>query len=247
GWKGVTDSPLTGIARNPWNPALTPGGSSGGAAVAAACGMGALHLGTDGGGSIRIPASFTGSVGFKASFGRVPAWPPSPFASVAHLGPMTRTVADAALMMTVIARPDMRDWYALPDDGRDYRDGLEDGISGLKIAFAPTLARVPVEPEVARRVAAAARRFSGLGAVVEEVVPNLPEIGPIFAAHWFTAAALLIDGIPPAQRAAMDPGLVAVAAEGLRQGLLDHLRWVRAREALGMTMQEFHRTWDLLL
>src|SRR5437867_9751389 len=92
GWKGVTDSPLTGITRNPWNPAKTPGGSSGGAAAAVASGMGALHIGTDGGGSIRIPASFSGIFGFKASFGRVPVWPPSPFASVSHLGPMTRTV-----------------------------------------------------------------------------------------------------------------------------------------------------------
>ena len=115
GWKGVTDSPLTGITRNPWNPAMTPGGSSGGAAVAAACGMGALHLGTDGGGSIRIPAGFTGIFGFKQSFGRVPAYPPSPFGTLAHVGPMTRTVADAALMLTVISRHDARDWYALPD------------------------------------------------------------------------------------------------------------------------------------
>ena len=107
GWKGVTDSPLTGITRNPWNPDKTPGGSSGGAAVAAACGMGALHLGTDGGGSIRIPAGFTGIVGLKQSYGRVPASPLSPFGTLAHIGPMTRTVADAALMLSVIARPDV--------------------------------------------------------------------------------------------------------------------------------------------
>ena len=107
GWKGVTDSPLTGITRNPWNPEKTPGGSSGGAAVAAACGMGALHLGTDGGGSIRIPAGFTGIVGLKQSYGRVPASPSSPFGTLAHIGPMTRTVADAALMLSVIAKPDV--------------------------------------------------------------------------------------------------------------------------------------------
>src|SRR5690606_26736759 len=109
GWKGVTDNPLTGITRNPWNPEKTPGGSSGGAAVAAATGMGALHIGTDGGGSIRIPASFTGIFGFKQSFGRVPAHPLSPFGTVAHLGPMTRTVSDAALMLTVLTEPDPRD------------------------------------------------------------------------------------------------------------------------------------------
>ena len=86
GWKGVTDSPLTGITRNPWDPEMTPGGSSGGAAVAAATGMGALHIGTDGGGSIRIPAAFTGIFGIKQSFGRVPAHPLSPFGTLAHVG-----------------------------------------------------------------------------------------------------------------------------------------------------------------
>src|SRR3954467_674653 len=128
GWKGVTDSPLTGITRNPWDPKKTPGGSSGGAAAAVAAGMGPLAVGTDGGGSIRIPCSFTGLFGIKASFGRVPAWPPSPFGTVAHVGPMTRSVADAALMLSVMSLPDARDWHALPYEARDYRAGLEDGI-----------------------------------------------------------------------------------------------------------------------
>ncbi|MCS6855984.1 MAG: amidase family protein, partial [Elioraea sp.] len=116
GWKGVTDSPLTGVTRNPWDPRLTPGGSSGGAAAALAAGMGPLAIGTDGGGSIRIPCAFTGVFGLKPSFGRVPAWPLSPMGTVAHVGPMTRSVADAALMMNVIALPDTRDWHALPWD-----------------------------------------------------------------------------------------------------------------------------------
>src|SRR6185436_18692727 len=135
GWKGVTDSALTGITRNPWNPDKTPGGSSGGAAVAAACGMGPLALGTDGGGSIRIPSSFSGLFGLKPSFGRVPAWPLSPFGTVAHVGPMSRDVADAALMLNVLALPDARDWHALPFDARDYRTGLEHGVRDLRIAW----------------------------------------------------------------------------------------------------------------
>jgi len=247
GWKGVTDSPLTGITRNPWDPSRTPGGSSGGAAVAAAVGMGALHIGTDGGGSIRIPASFTGIFGFKASFGRVPAWPPSPFASVSHLGAMTRTVGDAALMMTVITRPDHRDWYALPADERDWLSGLEGGIQGLKLAFAPTLGKAPVDPQVAAAVAAAAQHFEELGAHVEEAAPALEDAAPAFAAHWFPAAALLIDGIPKEKRALMDPGLVAIAAQGARMSLIDHLKAIRMREAMGLVMQEFHRRYDLLL
>ena len=103
GWKGVTDSPLTGITRNPWDLSKTPGGSSGGSAAALAAGYAPLALGTDGGGSIRIPAGFTGTFGLKPSFGRVPAWPLSPFGTVAHVGPMTRSVEDAALMLNVIA------------------------------------------------------------------------------------------------------------------------------------------------
>jgi aspartyl-tRNA(Asn)/glutamyl-tRNA(Gln) amidotransferase subunit A len=105
-------------------------GSSGGGAAAVASGMGPLTVGTDGGGSIRIPCAFTGLFGLKPSFGRVPAWPLSPMGTVAHVGPMTRTVTDAALMLNVLSLPDTRDWHALPHDGRDYRIGLEDGVKG---------------------------------------------------------------------------------------------------------------------
>ena len=114
GWKGVTDSPLTGVTRNPWDLTKTPGGSSGGSAAGVAAGYAPLSLGTDGGGSIRIPAGFSGIYGLKPSFGRVPAYPLSPFGTVAHVGPMTRTVEDSALMMNEIARPDARDWTSLP-------------------------------------------------------------------------------------------------------------------------------------
>src|SRR3982751_6789987 len=139
GWKGVTDSPLTGITRNPWNTQKKPGGSSGGAAAAVSAGMGALAVGTDGGGSIRIPCSFTGLFGLKPSFGRVPAWPLSPFGTVAHVGPMTRSVADAALLLNVLALADARDWHALPYDARDYRTGLEAGVQELRIAYSADL------------------------------------------------------------------------------------------------------------
>jgi aspartyl-tRNA(Asn)/glutamyl-tRNA(Gln) amidotransferase subunit A len=109
GWKGVTDSPLTGVTRNPWDPARTSGGSSGGSAAAVASGMGPLSVGTDGGGSIRIPASFCGIVGLKPTQGRVPVYPPSTFGTLSHVGPMARTVADTALLLDVIGAPDFRD------------------------------------------------------------------------------------------------------------------------------------------
>src|ERR671923_703011 len=139
GWKGVTDSPLEGVTRNPWDPARTSGGSSGGSAAALAAGMVPLALGTDGGGSIRIPCAFCGLPGLKPTYGRVPMWPASPFGAVAHGGPMARTVADVALLLDVIAEPDARDWAALPPAGGSFLDGLEDGVAGLRVAFSPDL------------------------------------------------------------------------------------------------------------
>ena len=147
GCKGETNSPLTGITRNPWNPAKTPGGSSGGTAAAVAAGMGPLSVGTDGAGSVRIPAAFCGNFGLKPSFGRVPAHPLSPMGTVAHLGPHAMSVADAALMMNVLKRPDARDWTSLPYDASDYTIGLDDGIRGLRIAFSPTLGYAKVDAE----------------------------------------------------------------------------------------------------
>ena len=247
GWKGVTDSPLTGITRNPWDPTKTPGGSSGGAAVAAATGMGALHLGTDGGGSIRIPAGFTGIFGFKQSFGRVPAYPLSPFGTVAHVGPMTRTVEDAALMLTVISEPDDRDVYALPYDRRDWRVGIEDGIRKLRIAYSPTLGGNRVEPDVAILVAAAVARLAELGAEVEQAEPDVTGVGEVFQVHWFAGAANLMAGISADARGQIDPGLQEVAATGAKFSLQEYQMAVKAREALSQRVAAFHRKYDLLV
>lgn len=247
GWKGVTDSPLTGVTRNPWNPAMTPGGSSGGSAAAIASGMCVLAIGTDGGGSIRIPAGFTGIYGIKPSFGRVPAAPLSPFGTVAHVGPMTRTVTDAALMLTVISEPDIRDWYSLPYDDADYRVGLEDGVKDLRIAFSPTLGYVSVDSEVATIVSKAVRVFEGLGAHVEQVDPGFDNPHDTFCRLWFSGAANLTSGFTPAQRAELDPGLVEIATQGAAISLLDYLQAVKRREALGQHMRLFHEHYDLLL
>ena len=195
GWKGVTDSPLTGITRNPWNPAKTPGGSSGGAAAAVAAGMAPLAVGTDGGGSIRIPCSFTGLFGLKPSFGRVPAWPLSPFGTVAHVGPITRDVTDAALLLTVLSLPDARDWHALPYEPRDYRAGLESGIRDLRIAYSANLGYAKVDPEVAAIVRKAADVFTELGARLEERDPGFQDVGPVFQTHWFSGAAALVRAV----------------------------------------------------
>lgn len=247
GWKGVTDSPLTGISRNPWNLEMTPGGSSGGSAAAIATGMGALAVGTDGGGSIRIPSGFTGIYGLKPSFGRVPAAPLSPFGTVAHVGPMTRTVTDAALMLTVIAEPDHRDWHALPYEARDYRIGLEEGVKGLRIAFSPDLGYVSVDQEVAQLVAGAVQAFVDLGADVEEVNPGFDSPWNCFTRLWYAGAANLVRAFTSEQRAKLDPGLQEIIAQGETISLSDYLNAVNQRGELGAHMKRFHEDYDLLL
>jgi aspartyl-tRNA(Asn)/glutamyl-tRNA(Gln) amidotransferase subunit A len=247
GWKGVTDSPLTGITRNPWNPKMTPGGSSGGGAAAVAAGMGPLTVGTDGGGSIRIPCSFTGLFGLKPSFGRVPAWPLSPMGTVAHVGPMTRSVDDAALMLNVLSLPDVRDWHALPYDLRDYRVGLNDGVKGLRIAYSADLGYAKVDAEIAAIVKKAVKNFQDLGAIVEARDPGFEDAGPLFAAHWFPGAASVVRATPPAKRRLMDQGLLETARMGEKVSTGEYLAAVQKRGALGVLMNRFHENWDLLV
>ncbi len=247
GWKGVTDSKLTGITRNPWNPERTSGGSSGGAAVAAALGMGNLNLGTDGGGSIRIPAGFSGIFGLKPSFGRVPAYPASPFAAVAHVGPMTRSVGDAAAMLNILARPDPRDGQALPYDGRDWTIGLEDGVAGWRIGFAATINGETVDPEVASVVEAAVARFAELGARVETLTLSLPGIAEMFGKHWMSGAAALLDTFSAEQQGAIDPGLQAMAATGRTYSAADYVNAAKARDGYTIAVNALFRDYDLIL
>jgi aspartyl-tRNA(Asn)/glutamyl-tRNA(Gln) amidotransferase subunit A len=247
GWKGVTDNPLTGVTRNPWNPAKTPGGSSGGSAAALASGMGPLTVGTDGGGSIRMPCAFTGLFGLKPTFGRVPAWPLSPFGTVAHVGPMSRTVTDSALLMNILSLPDARDWHQLPHDPRDYRIGLNDGVRGLRIAYSADLGYAKVDPEIAALVKKAALRFAELGAIVEEKDPGFENAGDTFAKHWFPGAAYLLSTIPAEKHELIDPGLRDTARQGATFSAMDILAAAQKRGALGLHMQLFHQAYDLLL
>ncbi len=247
GWKGVTESPLTGITRNPWNTDLTPGGSSGGAAVAAALGMGTLHLGTDGGGSSRSPAALTGVFGLKPTFGRVAGYPSAHTGTLFHIGVLVRTVTDAAVMMNVIAHPDVRDWYALSGDKQDYTFDLDKGVAGLRIAYSPNFGYADVEPEVAALVKAAVDIFAKLDAVVEEVDPGFANPRSIFQTFWQTGAAKLLRGFSPEQQAVIEEGLLSIAKEGDRITLAEYLSAQDAREALGRQMQRFHENYDLLI
>jgi len=245
GVKGLTDGPSFGVTRNPWNLERTPGGSSGGASAAVAAGLGPLAIGTDGGGSIRIPCSFTGLFGIKPSFGRVPAWPISPYGTVAHVGPITRDVTDAALMLNVLSQPDARDWYALPYEPRDYRAALDFGVQDLRIAYSSNLGYAKVDPEIASIVKEAAAVFADLGAKVEEKHPGFEDAGPIFQAHWFSGAAALIRTVKDKRH--VDPGLLEVAKEGEKITAAQLIDAQMKRGVLGMHMNLFHRDFDLLV
>ncbi len=247
GWKGVTDSPLTGITRNPWDTSKTTGGSSGGAAASIASGMGALAIGTDGGGSIRIPAGFCGIFGIKPSFGRVPAWPLSPFGTVAHVGPMARSVEDAALMLDVISRPDARDWTSLPHDGRSFLKGLDKGVKGLRVAYSHDLGYADVDPEVKALVDAAVESLEKAGARVDRVAPGFEDPAPIFRTLWWASARGFLGRLPKAKLALLDPGLADVVEQARSLTLEDYLDAVAARGALGIHMRGFMQDYDLLL
>jgi len=247
GCKGETNSPLTGITRNPWNPQKTPGGSSGGTAAAVASGMGPLSVGTDGAGSVRIPAGFCGNFGLKPSFGRVPAYPLSPMGTVAHLGPHTMSVADAALMMNVLKRPDARDWTSLPYDDSDYLQGLDDGVRGLRIAFSPTLGYAKnVHPEIAAAVAAAVRALESLGAHVEAVDPGIADPLEITTGLWFAGAAAIWSGLTSEQQQVVDPDFRAEAELGARYSALDIHRLNLRRGELGSHLRQFMQRFDLI-
>lgn len=217
GWLAVTESRLSGVTGNPWNPRRTAGGSSGGAAAAVASGIGALAMGSDGAGSIRIPAAFCGVVGLKPSLGRVPiAGEDLIYASTEAVGPLTRTVADAALMLTVLQGADERDPFTLPD--RPSFDLSCASLAGLRVAFAPNLGGFPVDVAVAEAVASAALALEReLGAVVEVVDVDMIDPLQHLNDFWGPATAAFLDDLQADRGADLslcDPGLLALAARG---------------------------------
>src|SRR4051812_32868173 len=215
GWKAGGDSPLYGITRNPWNREVTTGGSSAGAAAAAALNLGVIHLGMDSAGSIRIPASFCGVFGLKPSHGRVPSSPPVPFALISDVGPLTRSVRDAALMLGVIAGPDPRDIWSIQTPPPDYRVGLEDGVRGLRIAWSPRLGFVQtLDPEVEEIAAASVRAFEELDAVVEQADPEWQDPVDIIRTIWRAGSWMELSSAPPERWGEADPALVAFAEPG---------------------------------
>ena len=248
GWKALTDSPLQGTTRNPWNLAHSPGGSSGGASALTAAGINPFNHGNDGGGSIRIPAAHTGLVGLKPSFGRIPQYPAdSPFADVISQGVVSRTVLDTALALNVMAGPDPRDWRSLPADPRDHTIGLDDGVRGWKIGLSLDFGHVTADAEVRALVAAAARRFEDLGAHVEDVGPLIEPLQNSFEPLWIGSFATRLRQIPSQLHGKLDPGFRAAAEKGLTVTLADYAKAYEAKSKLARDLALWHEKFDLLL
>ncbi|WP_020631261.1 amidase [Amycolatopsis alba] len=246
-WKGVTDNTLTGITRNPHDLSTTAGGSSGGSAAAVAAGMGELSVGTDGGGSIRIPASFCGIVGLKPTHGRIPLFPASPFGPLSHAGPMARSVDDTALLLDVLAMPDYRDPAALAPPVSTFREAVRRDVRGLNAAYSPTLGYVDVDPEVAAIVKSAVQSLGDAGLYIEETDPGFTDPKPAFDILWSTGAAKWLDTFPAGSETKVDPGLRKVWESGKTFSASDYLGANAERAALGILMGEFHTRYDVLI
>ncbi|WP_428484877.1 amidase family protein [Rhodopila sp.] len=248
GWKSPGDCPLHGITRNPWNPAYTTGGSSSGAGAAGAAGFGPLHIGTDAGGSVRIPAAWCGLVGLKPTYGRIPQWPASAFAGVSCPGPMTRTVRDAALMFSTMARWDLRDPFCLPDDPRDWRDGIEDGVAGLTVGILGDPGfDAPTDRDGVAAVERAAQLLANAGAYVEQADAGLPDTSSVFGRVWGAALARLVAALPSQLAELLDPGIRQVAAALGGMSAIEFMDAEATRAAAGHAMALLHRRFDLLL
>lgn len=247
GWKGVSESPLTGITHNPWRHGYNTGASSAGAGAACAAGIGPLHQGGDGAGSIRMPAHFSGVFGLKPTFGRVPHAPSSNSDNVVHQGPITRTVADAALMLRCMAGPDPRDYLSLEAPPADYPALLGGDLAGLRIAFSPDLGHARVDPAVAALVQDAASALPALGAQVENVTPAWGRDGPELIRFFWPTQYAQHTRLLARWRDAMDPGLVALIEANTGHSIADYQVMRERKLAYIAAIGAFFAQWDYLV
>ena len=244
-----TYNAVFGATRNPWKLSQTCGGSSGGAAVALACGLGPLATGSDLGGSLRIPASFCGVVGFRTSAGRVPIYPSLlGWDSLAVEGPMARTVGDTALMLSVIAGADDRSPISLPGDGREFLSAVErPEIRGLKVAWSPDLKVIPVDREIQTVAAAAAKRFTELGCAVEQAEPDFSRVQEVIQVSRALRMVTLYAEKLAQWRDQMNPNLVWNIEQGLPLTAEQVGEAEKERTALYHRVRQFFEQYDLLL
>jgi len=247
GWKGVTDNRVFGITRNPWNLELTPGGSSGGASAAVASGLGPIGIGTDGGGSLRIPASFCGLVGHKPSFGRVPTWPGVSVGNLRHLGGITRTVEDSALLLNVIAGPDERDATSLPASNVDYVSELARGLDGVRIAVSADLGYAMLHPDVAAQFEAGAIALAETEATVERIEPGWSDPYESWKVFFYGAAASRLGRGLADHGELLDPGLRAAVEEAVQLTGLDCSDALIGRDEFWQNVRTLFESFDLLV
>lgn len=248
GWKGVSQSPLTGVTHNPWAHGMNAGASSAGAGVAAAAGYGPLHQGSDGAGSVRMPSHFCGIYGLKPSFGRIPNWPVPSNDLTSHVGPMTRTVTDSAMMMETVSGPHPWDHYSLEAEPAAYArllDGAD--VKGLRVAWSPDLGHARVDADVAALAKAGAEAFEEMGAHVEEVTPDWGPQGPELIRFFWAAHELSYRKYLDEWGDRMDPGLVACirSAEDHSAEAYVDMRWKKL--AYVEAIHRFFENYDLLL
>ena len=246
GWKGITHGPLTGVTRNPWDISRTPGGSSGGSAALVAAGVVPLATGGDGGGSIRIPAAFSGVFGLKPSYGVVPNFL-GPMGTLAVYGGLSRDVADSALLLNILTEPDARDSFAIPDRGIDYLEGLDDGVAGLRIAWSPDLGFPVADPAVVAGMQPAIDALIKAGADVKEVDLDLSGTQPTLEVIWAASHAALVRDFDGEKLATLDPGLLRLVVSAQDISASELQAAYAEMRALSQSMQAFHRDYDLLL
>ena len=247
GWTATSENPVSGATENPWAPGVTSGGSSSGAAVLAATGCCPLNLGTDGAGSVRIPAHFCGVVGFKPTFGRVPYLPVPNNNGLSHIGPLARSAEDAALMYGVMAGYHPADPMSLTD-AVAIPELAAASVKGLRVAFSPALGHARVDPGVAAAVAGAAKAFAELGAHVEAHDPAWGPTGPEVIGPLWGAAMLATTSAEPAAVGRIDPGLAACLADSRALTLAEVTAAQARRFAYASEVGRwFAGGWDLLL
>jgi aspartyl-tRNA(Asn)/glutamyl-tRNA(Gln) amidotransferase subunit A len=247
GCKGSSDSPLTGQTRNPWNLGKTTGGSSAGAGASVTAGLTPFALGTDGGGSIRIPSSLCGLFGIKAHFGRVPVFPAAATPTLAHVGPMARTVRDAALLLTAVSGFDARDHASVAADVPDYLGACDRSPKGLRIAWSPTLGYARPNREVIEIVESAVRVFEQLGCRVELVEKVFDDPIELWMAEFYAGVGTRLKKTLREKREMIDPAVAVVLDKALDQTIDEYYGRVFARYEFREKVRQFFEKFDLLM
>jgi Asp-tRNA(Asn)/Glu-tRNA(Gln) amidotransferase A subunit family amidase len=244
---GGGDSPLSGVTRNAWDPSKTTGGSSAGAATSVAAGVTPFALGTDGGGSIRIPASLCGVFGIKAQYGRVPVFPTSATPTLGHVGPISRTVRDAALLLGVISGFDARDPASVSEPGPDFLAACEAPVDGMRVAWSPTLGYARPTSEVLEITEEAVRAIEGLGLSIDLVEEMIDDPVELWNAEFFAGAGTRLKDALRNSRDLLDPAVADVLDGALEATVTDYYEKVFARYGLREQIRRFFEQYDLLL